>query len=331
MPRILVVAAVALALATAACGGDETPAPAVSPSSAVSSGPGSPSATPADPPCSDEPCYGDAAILGSLDPDVIEGVSGMAASRRTPGLFYVVSDAAGTSHVAVVQEDGTPVAQLEIEGMSARNAEALAVGPCRAESEESCLFVGDIGNHADLPDLFVYRAVEPDLFEPPATLAADELRYTYPGSPTDAEALLVDGEGRPLIISKASFDEDAGTTGPTILYRGAQDGGVLEDLGEVELPEPEAPVFAELVGHVVTGADAFDGRVLLRTYDDVYEYRADEPGADLAGFPDWPRTRVPSPSQVQSETVAYRVNGCGYLTTSEMTGTIIAVTCSEAP
>lgn len=251
----------------------------------------------------------------------------MAASHRTPGLYYVVSDVPGTSEVAVIEDDGGLVAHLEVEGMSARNAEALAVGPCGPGTDETCLYIGDIGNHVGLEDLYVYRLVEPDLTDPPPGVPADRIRYTYPGEPTDAEALIVDAAGRPLIISKARVDDASDTTGPTRLYRGSRDGGVLEDLGDIDLPEPESGVFASMVGHVVTGADALDGRVIVRTYDEVYEHRAPDPDADLATFPDWPMRRVPAPFQVQSETVAYRVDGCGYLTTAEMGGSIDEVVC----
>lgn len=257
---------------------------------------------------------------------VVTGVSGLAASRRNPGLFYVVSDAAGTSDVVAVREDGTLVARTEVEGMSARNAEDLAVGSCGGDTGDSCLYVGDIGDHVGRDDIVVYRVVEPDLTDPPAeAVAAEVLRFSYPDAASDAEALLVDDTGRPLIVTKATFDSDTGATGPTRLYRGGAGGGVLEFLGELDLPEPAAPVFAELVGNVVTGADSHDGKVLIRTYDDVLEYRADDPGADLATFPDWPVRSVPSPFQIQSEAVAYRVDGCGYLTTAEVGGTIDGV------
>jgi hypothetical protein len=280
-----------------------------------------------EPPCDDQPCYADVVHLGLLTTDVVEQVSGMSASHRNPGLFYVVSDVPGTSDVAVVEEDGTLVAHIEIEGMSARDAEALAIGPCAAGTAETCLFIGDIGNHVGLEDLFVYRLVEPDLADPPASVPADRLRYTYPDAPTDAEAMVVDDVGRPLIISKAAFDSESGSTGPTRLYRGAAEGGVLEDLGEIELPAPVSGVFAALVGHVVTGADAHAGGVLLRTYDEVYEYRTDDPDADIATFPTWRMRRVPAPFQVQSETIAYRIDDCGFITTSELTGSVDAVTC----
>jgi hypothetical protein len=277
-------------------------------------------------PACDVPCYGEPESVGMVSPDVAVEVSGIAESHRTPGVFYVVSDSAGTSQVAAVRADGSLVARIEVDGMSARNAEALAIGPCEPGGTQTCLYVGDIGNHVGHEDVFVYRIGEPDLAAPPRNpVPADMLRFTYPGSAPDAEALLVDDAGRPLIVSKAPFD--AGVTGSTHLFRGAADGGELEHVGEIDVPEPERPVFAGVVGNGVTDASAADDRVLLRTYDEVIEYRAQEPGADLASFPGWPVRRVPAPEQIQSEAVTYRPNGCGYLTVSEFTGSVDAVGC----
>lgn len=314
------------AFAVASCGGGSdggaNPDPATSPEAPVNT------PTVADPPpdC-DEPCYADAEALGQLSPDIVTEVSGMAASRRNPGRFYVIGDPEGTSEVTIVEEDGNVVGRVEIDGLSARNAEALAVGPCAPDTGMTCLFIGDIGNHVGLPDLFIYRVPEPDLDEPPARVAADSLRYTYPGEPTDAEALLVDHEGRPIIISKARFDEATGDTGPTQVFRGGRDGGVLEHVSDLRLPQPESTFFADVVGHVVTGADAAEGRVIVRTYDEIYEFHTDDSGADVGTFAEWALRRVPAPFQMQSETITYRIAGCGYITTSELTGEIHGVRC----
>jgi hypothetical protein len=271
-------------------------------------------------------CYGEPEAVGRLESDV--GISGMVESRRAPGVFYVVSDKAGTSHVSAVLADGSLVARIAVDGMSARNAEALAIGPCELVGARTCLYVGDIGNHVAHQDVFVYRMVEPDPTSPPRDpIPADKLRFTYPDAAPDAEALLVDDAGRPLIISKASLAN--GVTGPTHLFRGAADGGPLDRIGEIDIPAPENPVFAEIVGNGVTDASAEAGRVLLRTYDEVIEYRAPEADADLASFLGWPLRRVPAPDQMQSEAVAYRAAGCGYLTISEFTGSIGAVDCIE--
>ncbi|TDD97557.1 hypothetical protein [Jiangella asiatica] len=287
-----------------------------------------PAPSPSVPAC-DAPCYGSPETTGDLSEDTVVEVSGMAASQRTPGLYYVVSDEAGTSEVVAVREDGTPVARIELAGMSAENAEALAVGSC-GDDGDTCVYVGDIGDHVGRDEVVVYRAPEPDLDGVDGgtvEIDADELRYTYPDEPTDAEALMVDDAGRPLIVSKATFDRDTEETGPTRLYRGAADGGELELIGEIELPAPERGLLAGLVGNVVTDAAAAGGLVLLRTYDEVLEYRAGDEGDDLASFPQWPMRRVPAPGQLQSETVTYVVDGCGYLTTSELTGAVDVVRC----
>lgn len=318
--RWLACLAVAAVVTLTSCGDDEDVGSPQQPPTTSDTTP-EPSAQPA---C-DDPCYGQPHETGQLTDDVVTEVSGMAASRRTPGMYYVVSDEPGTSAVAIVGEDGESVARLAIEGMDPENAEALAVGPC---GDDSCLYVGDIGDHVGRPDVVVYRVPEPDLNDPPASVAADELRYIYPDTWTDAEALIVDDAGRPLIVTKARFDKTSGETGPTKLYRGDPSGGELTDLGVVKLPKPKNAVFAQLTGNVVTDASRQDGSVLLRTYDEVIEYRAADDDADVSGFPQWERRRVPSPNQLQSETVAHRTDGCGYLTTSELTGAIAAVSCA---
>ena len=283
--------------------------------------------SPTEPACDDEPCYGAVESLGQLGSDVVTEVSGMAASHRDPDLYYVIGDEQGTSEVAVVSEDGALSGRVEISGLSARNAEDLAVGSCGPGDDSTCLYIGDIGNHVGLADLFVFRVPEPDLADLPTRAEAEALRYTYPADPTDAEALLVDHEGRPIVISKARFDESTGETGPTQVFRGGRDGGSLEYVGDLDLPAPESPFFADVVGHVVTAADSVPGRVIVRTYDEIYEYRAEDPAADPGTFFDWPVRLVPAPFQMQSETIAYRLDGCGYLTTSELTGSIEGVDC----
>jgi hypothetical protein len=328
--RVIVIHA-ALVVAIASCTSsaeDSEPRPP-DPTSTAAAEP-TPTATAV--PCDDPPCYGEPRDLGGLDADLVAQPSGMAASWRTPGAFYVVSDLAGTSEIVATTEDGSPIATIEVAGMSAENAEALAVGPCGdPHPDTTCVFIGDIGDHVGRPDVVIYRLPEPDLDAPPTEpVAADVLRYTYPDAPTDAEALIVDHDGRPVIISKAAHLERAIGTTETRVYRGSTGGGVLDHVGTVDLPDPESGIFALVVGNVVTGADSLrDGKVIVRTYDEVLEYRTDDADADVADFATWPVRRVPSPFQVQSETVAYRVDGCGYLTTGERDGSIAAVDCQE--
>lgn len=348
----MLVVTLAAALSLAACSGtDSEPTGNGSPSAGVTSEeqpgdtpsqPQRPPSASAAPPACDAPCYGDAEAAGTLAEDTVVEVSGMAASVRSPGLYYVVSDEPGTSEVVAVREDGTPVARIEVGGMDPENAEALAVGPCGDDPAVSCLYVGDIGDHVGRDHVTVYRAPEPDLPDPAdlaeapeapeaTSIEADALEFGYEDGPADAEALVVDPDGRPLVVGKASFDRDTGETGSTRLYRGPADGGEFALVTEIELPEPEDGFLAALVGNVVTdaSADLVAGRVLLRTYDEVLEFRAPGPGADLATFPGWPMRRVPAGGVLQAETVTYAVDDCGYLTTSELTGAVDVVRCTD--
>nr|MBA2316402.1 hypothetical protein [Euzebyales bacterium] len=305
-----------------AAGPTATPRPTPSAASATAT----PDPTPA---CADEAgCYGAPAVAGTFDRTLAPEVSGLAASVRNPGVYYLVDDEPGTTEVVAVREDGTLVAWLPIAGMDAANAEALAVGACGAGDAQTCLYVGDTGDHVGRPDVVVLRAREPALSPAPSEpLPAEILRLTYPVAPTDAEALLVDAEGRPLLVSKAQFDRQSGITGETRLYRAPAAGGALEDLGAVRLPEPQAPLQSTYVGNVVTGGDSNEDRVILRTYDQVVEFISPQAPADIGDFAAWPSRQVPSPPQLQSEAIAYRDDACGYVTASEGSGELWAVGC----
>lgn len=275
-------------------------------------------------------CRGKAVRTGVFDAEDLPEASGAVTSRRDPGLLWLVDDHEGADELWAVSTDGRQVARLRVEGMSAVNAESLAAGPCSAEDPEPCLYVGDIGdNVGGREHVRVLRVREPDLRRgaPPAA-TPDVVELRYPEGARDAEALLVDAHGVPFIVAKAAFDTQTGVTGPTRLYAAAgfRDGPLL-DLGEVPVPEPATPVVTLVYGNTVTGADSAPGRVLLRTYDQIVEFVAPDPSADLASFPTWPVRRVTAPWQPQAEAVAYAADGCGYFSISEGAGDIWLVPC----
>ena len=278
--------------------------------------------------------------------------SGLAASVTTPGAFFLVDDATGTSEIVAVAADGTLLARIDVAGMSAGNAEALAAGPCGTTSvatgaalpaEGPCLYVGDIGDHVERPAIAVYRLAEPPLDGSDATVPApaDAWRYTYPDDPRDAEAMLVDADGSVLIIAKPDpgdgpVEDPVDGTIAHRMYRGRPGGGTLEFVREFRPPEPPLPLLSALVGNVVTDAASSPGRVLVLTYDQVLEYRAPAPGpggsVDLAGFPDWPSATLARPALGQTEGIAAAADGCGYAIAAEAgpaggTATLAVATC----
>jgi hypothetical protein len=147
------------------------------------------------------------------------------------------------------------------------------------------------------------------VIELPADGPARLHRLTYPDGPHDAEALLVDAAGRPIVVVK-----DAGPAG---VYRTAAppDGAgptPLLRVGQVALP-PSDTVGGPLGGlgsRLVTGAAAdADGRVVaLRSYTDAWLYRVPADGDLVAALTGRP-VRVPLPGEPQGEAIAFEPSG----------------------
>ena len=126
------------------------------------------------------------------------------------------------------------------------------------------------------------------MIELPADGPARLHRLTYPDGPHDAEALLVDAAGRPVVVTK-----DAGPAG---VYRTAARptaSGRRRWCGSAQVALPPSDTAGGPLGglgsRVVTGAAASaDGRVVaLRSYTDAWLYR----GARTATR--WPRSAGP--------------------------------------
>lgn len=276
-------------------------------------------------------CRGTPRRTGSFDMASVPEASGLAVSARDHQVLWLVDDGDDVDTLWAVRQDGSTAGRLHVEGMDAVNAEALAAGPCGPGDPDPCLYVGDIGDNVGARDhVRVLRVREPVLEGVAVNAAADVIALRYPEGPRDAEALLVDQQGVPYLVSKAEVDANTGVTGPTRLWAapGFRDG-LLLDLGEVPVPEPPTPVVTLLYGNTVTGADSTEDRVLLRTYDQIVEYVSPMPGADLSTFPTWPHGRVTTTWLPQAEAVAYAADGCGYWSVSEGSGDIWLVPCED--
>jgi hypothetical protein len=285
---------------------------------AVGDGVGAPD-NPAPAPTSAAPKFTTAVV--QLAPGVSDEASGIAASTTRPGAFFLVDDASRTTEIAAVAGDGSVIKRISVDNMSAGNSEALASGTCGpaplrdGSMADTCLYVGDIGDNKSKRDhIAVYRFAEPDL-DPAAadSVSANEWIFTYPDGPQNAEALMVAPDGTMIIVTKP------GTRGtpPHKMYRADPGGGELRLVREFRPPDPEQPLRTLFTGNVVTDLAYSPGRVLLLTYDELQEYRATDPTADISTFPDWPHHRLPLPPMPQAEGVTPTVDGCGYAVASE--------------
>lgn len=256
--------------------------------------------------------------IRSLPVGVAPESSGIVASQKSVGVFFVVDDGTGTDRIVAVRSNGSSVGNVRVQGMSAGNAEALAAGPCGDRSGR-CFYIGDIGDNNRRRDhITIYRIDEPEVSPLPSTpVASDEWEYTYPDGPHDAEALVVDTAGSLVVITKSAPDPGSGIVPPHRIYRGQPGGGQLRLVSSFTPPQPARRVQSLFTGNVVTDAALTPGRMLLLTYDQVIEYLAPTENADPATFPSWPHHELPDPPMIQTEGIAADITGCGYQVTSE--------------
>jgi hypothetical protein len=197
--------------------------------------------------------------------------SGVAVSRRTPGLLWLHNDS-GEPNLFAVATDGSLRGRVYVSGASAGDWEDIDVGPC---PQGSCVYIGDIGdNRGRRREVYIYRVVEPDAGAA-TSAAAESMRVSYPDGPRDAEALMVTPDGNLFIVSK-------GELGPVALYHVP---GTFKNGTNVQLERVATILDAEggSTGRVarpdrITGASASrDGRwVVLRTLYRLTFYNAAE-------------------------------------------------------
>lgn len=249
-------------------------------------------------------------------PAEVREASGVAVSRRYPGVVWTHNDSGGAPEIFAVNPAGVLQGRVRIDGAENRDWEDMALGPCPSGE---CLYLADIGdNQARRADVEIYRVPEPG---PDAvrTGPAERFRVRYPDGPRDAEALFAVPSGDLFIISKEAVP---------VLYR-------------YPAPlRPNEPVTLERVGEMtsadrVTGADATpDGDwVAVRTSSSLALYRTEEL---LQGSGSSPIQVSLSPvGEPQGEGIGFGADGAVVLSseggTRRTPGLISRLTCALPP
>jgi hypothetical protein len=185
-----------------------------------------------------------------------------------------------------------------------RDTEDLAVAP------DGTLWVADIGDNDKGRDTVALWKLPPGAAKPVL------YRLSYPDRPHDAEALLLNGDGTPVIVTKDPFT--AGLYMPARTPR----AGVTTPLrraGSFRIPQTSTGNPYGVRGRLVVtgGATAPDGsKVALRSYADAFEFPVT--GGDVIAAVTTGEARVTAlPDEPQGESIAYTADGGWLLTVSE--------------
>ncbi|MBI4584513.1 MAG: hypothetical protein HY717_10895 [Planctomycetes bacterium] len=253
--------------------------------------------------------YQDPVQVGKLASPLITECSGIAASRKSPGAFWVHNDSGDAARLFAIDQTGKLLAIVEFSGIEAGDWEDIAMGPGPVKGEDY-LYIADTGNNGlSRADLRIHRLPEPSLRKvaaggvlknPPPPV---EIRFTYQDGSHDCEALAVHPRtGDLYLFTKKPFWF-----------------GVYRLKAPVANPKP---MVAERVAQMsatdlVTAADlSVDGRrLVIRTYFSLVEYSIGE----NTPFEEIFKTKgvyLKAPPDRQGESACYSLSG-SILTISE--------------
>ena len=218
------------------------------------------------------PCPGK--ILSSSGPrvksDQLQEISGIVASRESPGLLWLHNDSGDAPRIYALTSDGQDAGSV-ILPRPAVDFEDIALE--QREGKPDRIYVADTGDNLATrkAGVFIHRFEEPtrkDLSEvKPHSLSAnavETMQLHFPGGPEDAEALLFDSDsGEIVLVTKPHM-------APPEIYGvpGFTKEATLTHLGTIT-PQSSGYDF-----QIVTAADmSADGRwILLRSYTDILAF-----------------------------------------------------------
>ena len=253
-------------------------------------------------------------LAGTIaNPFVVEA-SGIAASRRSPGVLWVHNDSGDTARLFATTIAGRDLGIYPVTGVTAADWEDIAVGPSPAGAG-SFLYVGDIGGNAGRNALTIQRIPEPAVSttQNPTTIdlgGAQAIDVVYPnGGRYDAESLMVDTNGDLYIVTKS-------TEGSSLVFRlpaAQQTPGATQTLQQVASIQ-----FTKPGNQAATSGDLSPSgdTIVVRTYNRAYVWTrpaGTSVAQALAGRP-CVLTVIIEPG---AEAIAFAPNGRDILTTSE--------------
>ncbi|GAA4255578.1 hypothetical protein GCM10022255_064970 [Dactylosporangium darangshiense] len=265
---------------------------------------------------------------GSANPNLGPSVAGVAmCSISDPQVTEVSGLVVTANGYVVINDSNTERSREKIFFLDQQCRQTRSVGyPSSAfdpedlaVSKDGTLWVADVGDNTTLTGGSGNRRSSIALWSlAPGSNSPVIHRLAYPdGRARDAEALLFDGEGRPVIITKDPVGEvftlkeplPANNANPAALTRAGsfrpQTTGTANPYGIVGTA-------------VVTGAAMSpDGkRAVVRTMSDAYEFDVTDGDVVAAITTGTPRI-TPLPSEPQGESIAYSQDGTEFLTVSD--------------
>lgn len=260
------------------------------------------------------PAFEPAKTLATVKSADVTEASGIAASSKNPGVFWVHNDSGDSARVFAVGSDGELKATLAFDTAKPSDIEDIAL---EVDGDNSYLYLGDIGDNAEArTSLTIHRVAEPKLGDGAAqvlTATSEKMTVVYADGAHNAETLLFDPIDKELLI----FTKVSGK--PAAFHRiGKFAAGTKVTTEKI----------ADFTFTLATGGEiSRDGKyVAVRGYQKSgYLWTRGEGEALAAALVKKP-CPIPIPDVGQGEALDFLPDGSGYVTMVEGTSSPIKLT-----
>lgn len=266
------------------------------------------------------PTFSAGLARGTVSSPILDEVSGLVASRRTPDLLWLNNDSGDGPRIYATDGRGNLRAGYELTGAQAVDWEDIALGP-GPEPDTDYLYVGDIGDNALASDIApIYRIAEPANVPAPAAQpplvrvrSVDTIVLSYGGGRAfNAETMMVDpANGDLYVVTKSD-------TGRSVVFRAA---APLAAGARVQMDEL---LTLDVRGEATGGDISPQGEIVIRTYQTAFVWRR-PPGTRVEDALSQPPCVVRLQGEPQGEAISFAADGRELLTTSEGTSQRIYV------
>jgi len=257
----------------------------------------------------------DSSVIATLPDGPLKEVSGVAASLKYPGIYYVHNDSGDEPRFFAISKDGVVKGEYRFSGDTmhfrrVQDCEDIATGPGPVKGR-SYIYLADIGDNAGMRFYIrIYRFEEPTLDNnAPRILPAAAVTLKYPDDPKDAETILADPQDKTIYILSKRRDSISIYMTPVDFRQ--QDTLVLQPAGKLFFDGRKKEKW------LVSGAVSKDGQqVLLKTMNAVYYWQR-KPKEHLYETLQRKPISLPYQSKGQEEAICFSQDGKGYIILAE--------------
>jgi hypothetical protein len=240
----------------------------------------------------------------------LDEVSGIVASRINLDVYYVHNDSGGKPEVYALNSKGKIIAILNLEGITNRDWEDIAIGP-GPDANSSYIYVGEIGdNNAQYDELMLYRFKEPKLNKVPKKARTpititdiETIRFVFADGAKDCETLFLDSaNGDVYLLSKREYKVGVYQIKSPL---NTSEVNVASRLLTLDFP-------LAVAGDITPARDM----IIIKNYENIFLWKVAK-GESIIDAMSKPYQELPYTVEPQGEAICFSIKGDSYLTLSE--------------